>query len=86
MKPRSGRNPRCIIIAGPNGAGKTTFAREFLPRDAGIVHFFLHIRHGLLKFFHSFTKTLHEFRNFFGTEKYQYKYSNEQDFLETNPT
>lgn len=31
--------PRCIIIAGPNGAGKTTFAREFLPREAGIVHF-----------------------------------------------
>ena len=39
MKGRSGRNPRCIIIAGPNGAGKTTFAREFLPRDAGVVHF-----------------------------------------------
>lgn len=34
MKP-----PRCIIIAGPNGAGKTTFAREFLPKDAGIVRF-----------------------------------------------
>jgi predicted ABC-type ATPase len=31
--------PRCVIIAGPNGAGKTTFAREFLPREAGIVHF-----------------------------------------------
>jgi predicted ABC-type ATPase len=31
--------PRCIIIAGPNGAGKTTFAREFLPKDAGITHF-----------------------------------------------
>src|SRR6185436_12561534 len=30
---------RCIIIAGPNGAGKTTFAREFLPKDAGVVHF-----------------------------------------------
>jgi hypothetical protein len=30
---------RCIVIAGPNGAGKTTFAREFLPRDAGIVRF-----------------------------------------------
>jgi len=39
MKRRSGRNPRCIIIAGPNGAGKTTFAREFLPKDAGVVHF-----------------------------------------------
>ena len=31
--------PRCFIIAGPNGAGKTTFAREFLPHEAGIVHF-----------------------------------------------
>ena len=30
---------RCIVIAGPNGAGKTTFAREFLPKDAGIIHF-----------------------------------------------
>jgi len=27
------------VIAGPNGAGKTTFAREFLPNDAGVVHF-----------------------------------------------
>lgn len=33
------RAPRCIVIAGPNGAGKTTFAREFLPKDAGVVHF-----------------------------------------------
>jgi len=32
-------SPRCIVIAGPNGAGKTTFARTFLPRDAGMVHF-----------------------------------------------
>ena len=39
MKRRSGKNPRCIIISGPNGAGKTTFAREFLPKDAGVVHF-----------------------------------------------
>jgi predicted ABC-type ATPase len=31
--------PRCIIIAGPNGAGKTTFAREFLIKDADVVHF-----------------------------------------------
>jgi predicted ABC-type ATPase len=30
---------RCIVVAGPNGAGKTTFAREFLPRDAGVVRF-----------------------------------------------
>ena len=33
------RSPRCIVIAGPNGAGKTTFAQEYLPRDAGVVHF-----------------------------------------------
>lgn len=33
------KRPLCIIIAGPNGAGKTTFAREFLPKDAGILHF-----------------------------------------------
>ena len=33
------RSPLCLIIAGPNGAGKTTFAREFLPREGGIVHF-----------------------------------------------
>jgi predicted ABC-type ATPase len=32
-------SPRCIIIAGPNGAGKTTFAREYLPKDAGVTHF-----------------------------------------------
>jgi predicted ABC-type ATPase len=32
-------SPRCIIIAGPNGAGKTTFAREFLPIEAGVIHF-----------------------------------------------
>lgn len=38
MKPRH-HQPRCIVIAGPNGAGKTTFAREFLPSDAGVIHF-----------------------------------------------
>ena len=27
------------MIAGPNGAGKTTFARQFLPREAGVVRF-----------------------------------------------
>lgn len=27
---------KVVIIAGPNGAGKTTFAREFLPREAGL--------------------------------------------------
>jgi predicted ABC-type ATPase len=31
--------PRCLLIAGPNGAGKTTFAKEFLPKDAGIFRF-----------------------------------------------
>ena len=39
MKPRAVKTPRCIVIAGPNGAGKTTFPREFLPKDAGVVHF-----------------------------------------------
>jgi predicted ABC-type ATPase len=42
MKPSSHRTakaPRCIVIAGPNGAGKTTFAREFLPKDARVIHF-----------------------------------------------
>lgn len=33
------RRARCIVIAGPNGAGKTTFAKEFLPREAGVLHF-----------------------------------------------
>jgi predicted ABC-type ATPase len=33
------RKPRCIVIAGPNGAGKTTFAKEFLPNEAGVLHF-----------------------------------------------
>ena len=33
------KQPRCVLIAGPNGAGKTTFALEFLPKDAGIIHF-----------------------------------------------
>lgn len=39
--PRSPRTSRpvCIVIADPNGAGKTTFAREFLPKEAGVVHF-----------------------------------------------
>ena len=39
MSVSSGSSPRCIIIAGPNGAGKTTFAREFLSKEAGVVHF-----------------------------------------------
>ncbi len=33
------KQARCIVIAGPNGAGKTTFAREFLPKDARVIHF-----------------------------------------------
>ena len=33
------KSPRCIVIAGPNGAGKTTFAKEFLPKEASVVHF-----------------------------------------------
>jgi predicted ABC-type ATPase len=36
---KTARSPRCIIIAGPNGAGKTTFAREFLLREVGVIHF-----------------------------------------------
>jgi len=36
---RTARSPLCIVIAGPNGAGKTTFAKQFLPKDAGILHF-----------------------------------------------
>ena len=39
MNKRLKRRPLCIVVAGPNGAGKTTFAREFLIKDAGIVHF-----------------------------------------------
>ncbi len=39
MKGKSSKPPRCLIIAGPNGAGKTTFAREFLPKDARVIHF-----------------------------------------------
>jgi predicted ABC-type ATPase len=38
MKAQANR-PRCIVVAGPNGAGKTTFAREFLPKEAGVIHF-----------------------------------------------
>ena len=33
------RTQRALIIAGPNGAGKTTLAREFLPREAGVMEF-----------------------------------------------
>jgi hypothetical protein len=33
------KSPRCIAIAGQNGAGKTTFAREYLRKDAGVIHF-----------------------------------------------
>lgn len=36
---RQSHKPRCIVIAGPNGAGKTTFAREYLPKIAGVIQF-----------------------------------------------
>jgi predicted ABC-type ATPase len=36
---RPNHKPRCIVIAGPNGAGKTTFAREYLPKVAGVIQF-----------------------------------------------
>ncbi len=39
MSRPSSKAPRCIVIAGPNGAGKTTFAREYLPKDAQVIHF-----------------------------------------------
>jgi len=39
MKRATISHPRCIVIAGPNGAGQTTFAREYLLKDAGVVHF-----------------------------------------------
>jgi predicted ABC-type ATPase len=39
MTPLARSAPRCIIIAGPNGAGITTFAREFLTKEAGVIHF-----------------------------------------------
>lgn len=39
VRKQTTKSPRCIVIAGPNGAGKTTFAKEFLPREAGVVHF-----------------------------------------------
>jgi predicted ABC-type ATPase len=39
MSVPSRKSPVCIVIAGPNGAGKTTFAREYLPKDARIIHF-----------------------------------------------
>lgn len=37
--PKRKRSPRCVVIAGPNGAGKTTFAREYLPKVAGVIQF-----------------------------------------------
>jgi predicted ABC-type ATPase len=39
MARASTKKPFCIVIAGPNGAGKTTFAREFLSKEANIIHF-----------------------------------------------
>ena len=37
--PKTRARPRCVVIAGPNGAGQTTFAREYLTRDARVIHF-----------------------------------------------
>ena len=34
-----GEEEKIVIVAGPNGAGKTTFAHEFLPNEAGLMHF-----------------------------------------------
>ena len=39
VRKQTAKSPRCIVIAGPNGAGKTTFAKEFLPKEASVVHF-----------------------------------------------
>ena len=39
MAKPSSKSPLCIVIAGPNGAGKTTFAKEYLPKESGVVHF-----------------------------------------------
>ena len=39
MSKRERKRPVCIVIAGPNGSGKTTFAREYLPTNAGVIHF-----------------------------------------------
>jgi predicted ABC-type ATPase len=39
MKSANTTRPQCIVVAGPNGAGKTTFARDFLLKEAGVVHF-----------------------------------------------
>lgn len=39
MKSPDQEQPLCFIIAGSNGAGKTTFARNFLLKELGIVHF-----------------------------------------------
>ena len=39
VRKQTTKSPRCIVIAGPNGAGKTTFAKEYLPKEAGVVHF-----------------------------------------------
>ncbi len=30
--------PLRIVIAGPNGSGKTTSARDYRPKEAGVVH------------------------------------------------
>jgi predicted ABC-type ATPase len=32
------RHPRCILNAGSSDAGRTKFAREYLARDARVIH------------------------------------------------
>lgn len=39
MAKSSPKSPLCIIIAGPNGSGKTTFAKEYLPKESGVIRF-----------------------------------------------
>jgi hypothetical protein len=53
---------------------------------SAVFYFFLYVIHGVFEFTHTFSEALHEFRNLFGAKKHENKYSNEQDFLETNTT
>ena len=53
---------------------------------SAVFHLFFHVIHGVFEFTHAFSETFHELRDLFGAKKYEYKYSYEQDFLETNTT